>query len=131
MVEEAEELIVKTIDVDEHSWFLVQAEILPGENLKHLFKRAEAARQNEEGIRKLGHLRFARVHICGDVQLGDSAVSDLEIDEDLRDDAYDSPLAGETGLGDCFHEAHIGSAIDDTNVLLRKGSTERDGGFKV
>lgn len=131
VVEEVEQLVIEAIDVEEKGWLLVQVQVLPGENLEHLLERAEAARKDEEGIGQLGHLGFARVHGGGDVQLGEAAVCDLELDEAFGDDSNDAAAAGKTGFGDGSHQTDVGSAVDDTDALFGESATEGDGSFKI
>ena len=131
VVEEGEELIVEAVDVEQDDGLLVEFEGLPCEDFEHLLEGSEAAGQDEEGIGFLAHEGFAGVHGAGDMQLGDAVVGDLEIDEDLGDDAYDSTSVGEAGFGDGAHEADGGSAVDEADVLLGEGAAEVLGGFAV
>lgn len=109
----------------------MQAQVLPGENLKHLFERAEAAGQDEKGIGEFSHLGLTGMHGGSDVQFGKAAVRDLEFNERFRNNSDDSPLTGETGFGDGFHQAYIGATIDNTDVLFGETSAQRDSGLYV
>jgi hypothetical protein len=131
VVEEGEELVVKAVDVEQDYGLLVELESLPCEDFEHLFEGAEAAREDEKGVGLFSHERFAGVHGVGDVELSDAVVGDLEIDEDLGDDAYNAASVGEAGFGDGAHEADGGSAVDEADVLLGEGATKMFGGFAV
>lgn len=131
VIEKAQQLVIKAIDVDQYGRLLVQAQILPGEYLEHLLEGSEATGQDEEGIGELGHLGLASVHGRGDVQFGQAAMSDLGIDEHFGDDADDTALAGKTGFRNRLHKAYVGSAVDDADVLFGKGAAECNGRLKV
>lgn len=121
MVEEAQEVIVEAIDVEQEDWLVVEAEGLPSEDFEHLFERSEATRKNEEGLRLFGHEGLASVHGVDDVKLGDAVVGDFEIDEDLWDDTDDVAAGCEGRLGDGLHKAYIGSAVYEADVAGGEG----------
>ncbi len=131
MIQKVEKLVVEPVDVDEYGRLLVQTQILPCQHLEHLFEGSETAGQDKEGVCELGHFGFAGVHGGGDVEFGQAAVSDLQIDERFGNNAYDTSSAGETGFGERFHKPDIGSAIDHTDVLFCKRAAETDGRFKI
>ena len=122
MIEEAEQAIVESIDIEEQYGFGVKPEILPGEDLEEFFEGAVTAGESEEGVCLLGHECFAGVHGVYDVKLGDAAMGDLEIDENFGNDAGDVTSGSEGRVGDDLHEADVGSAIDETNVADGDGA---------
>ena len=95
VVEEDEELVVEAVDVEQKDGLRVDFEGVPGENLEELFEGAEAAGEDEEGVGFFSDEGLAGVHGAGDVELGDAVVGDLEIDEDLGDDADDLAVSGQ------------------------------------
>ena len=89
VVEEAEELVVEAVDVEQEDGLLVEIEGVPGEDFEEFFEGAEASGERNEGIGALTHESFAGVHGVGDVQLGDALVSDFQIDQNFGNDADD------------------------------------------
>ena len=68
-------------DVDDHDRLVVQAELLPGDDLERLVERAEAARQHREGIGHLEHAALALVHAVDDDELAEPGMADLAVVE--------------------------------------------------
>ena len=102
----------------------MEAEGLPGEDLEEFFEGAEAAGKREEGVGLLSHESLAGVHGVDDVKLGDAAVGDFEIDEDLWDDAGDAATGGNGGVGDGLHKADVGAAVDEADIARGESVAE-------
>src|SRR6266851_3949856 len=130
-VEEDEERVVEAVDVEQQDGLGVELEGLPGKDLEHLLKGAEAAGKDEEGVGLFAHEGFAGVHRVGDVELGDAVVGDFEVDEDLGDDTDDTASGGEAGFGYGTHEADCGSTVDEADAFLGEGAAEALGGFAI
>ena len=131
MIEKLDELVVEAADVDEDRRLLVQAKRLPGEYLEHLFECAEAARKHKEGVGQLTHHGLAGVHAGGDMQLGQATVCNLEVNEHLGDDTDNTSAMQKSGFSHGPHEANVGSAVDETDVLLSEGAAKLDGGIAI
>lgn len=131
MIEEGEERVVETVDVEQKYRFLMELESLPGKNFEHLFEGAETAGKDEEGVGLFAYEGFAGVHGVGDVELGDALVGNLEIDQNLWDDAYDAASSGKARLGYRRHEADGSSAVDEPNVFFGESAAELFGCFAV
>lgn len=127
MIEEVEKLVVEAVDIDQHDRLLMDPERLPGKDFEHLFERAVASGKDEEGVGEIAHHRLAGMHGAGDVKLGDAAVGDLKIHEDLGNDSDDATSEGKSGFGDGLHETDIRSAVDDADVALGEFAAELDG----
>src|SRR5690606_12146219 len=96
--------------VEEHQRPVVDAEHPRRPHLEQLLQRADAAGQHEERVGPGVHLALALAHVGRDDQLVGVAVGDLDVDEDLRDDA-DGPAAGGAGCaGDLAHAGDGGAA---------------------
>src|SRR6266480_3279382 len=62
VVENSNERVVETGDVEQPDGLEMQAKLEPGENLDDLLKRANTSRQRYERIRELRHAELALVH---------------------------------------------------------------------
>jgi hypothetical protein len=129
VVKKGEEGVVEAVEVEQEDGFAVEAEGLPGEDLEHLFQGAEATGEDEEGVGAPGHEGFAGVHGVDDVELGEAAMGDLHVDEDLGDDADDATSVSEGGVGDGLHEADVGAAVDEADAVGGEGLAEGLGGL--
>jgi hypothetical protein len=58
-------------------------------------------------------------------------MGDFEVNEHLGDDADDTATGGEGGFSECLHEADVGSAVDDADVLLCEDAAKFSSGFAV
>ena len=124
VVEKLKQLVIEAVDVEQDDRFLMQFECLPGKHLKHLFKGAIASGEDEEGVGLLAHERLACVHGAGDVKLGDAVVRDFEVNEDFRDNAYDTATGCQRGFCYSLHETNVRAAIDEADVALCQGAAQ-------
>lgn len=127
VVEEAEELVVEAIDVEQKDGLLVELEGVPGEDFEEFFEGSEAPGERNECISSLTHEGFAGVHGVGDVQLGDALVGDFQIDQNFRNDADDFAAGGQGCFCCGAHEADLGSAVDEADVVLGESASESFG----
>ena len=70
MVHEAGQPVPEAMDVEQAEGLGVIAERVPGPGLEQLVERADPARQGDEAVAQLGHLRLALVHVGDGVKLG-------------------------------------------------------------
>ena len=91
----------------------MDAQLGPGQDLKHLIERAQTARQDDERVGHGGHHHLALVHGLHDVQFGDGVVAQFARFKELGDDAHDPAVAFERGVGDSTHEARAAATIDE------------------
>jgi hypothetical protein len=131
MIEKGQQWVVEASGVEQEYGFGVNFEGLPGEHFEELLEGAEAAGEDEEGVGALAHECFAGVHGVGDVKLGEAVLGDLEIDEDLGDDADNVAACSERSLGDGAHEAYAGAAVDEADTTLGKGAAESLGHLAI
>jgi len=131
MIEEGKHGVIKARGVEQEDGLGVDLEGLPGQYLEEFFKGAEAAGQDDEGVGALSHERLARVHGVGDVELGETVVGDLEIDEDLGDDTDDVTTAGDGGFGYGLHEADLGAAVDEADLMYGESTAQGFGLFTI
>ena len=103
----------EAVDVEQPDRLRVQAELRPRQLLEQLVERPEAARKRSEPVGELGHQRLSLVQRPDDVQLGQSAVGELAIDEQLRDDADHLAARPECAVGDRAHQPDAPAAVDD------------------
>ena len=64
--EEGNQRIPEAAEIDDQDGLGVTVELRPRRNLDHLFQRAEAAGQRNEGIGALRHDSLALMHVGGD-----------------------------------------------------------------
>jgi hypothetical protein len=69
MVEQRAERVPEPLDVGEQNRLLVATKLRPGHLLDHLFKRADAAGQGDEGVGLVEHALLALMHVAGDDHL--------------------------------------------------------------
>src|SRR5690606_18842717 len=86
VIDEVQERVPVTVEVNQHDRLVVQPKLPPGQNLERLVERAEAARQDGKGVRQLDHQALAGVHAVDDMQLGHAAVADLAGVEEFGND---------------------------------------------
>ena len=60
--------------IDQDHGLVMKVQLPPGDNLERLVHRAEAARQDDEGVRQVEHLLFSRMHGVDNVQFGKTIV---------------------------------------------------------
>lgn len=133
VIQKDEELVVEAINVEQQDRFPVDIERVPGENFEELLEGTEAAGQRNESVRFFSDERLASMHGAGDVEFGKAVMRNLEINEDLGDDTDNSAVGGQSGFGNCFHEADVRSAVNETDIasgegpaqLFRSGSVDR------
>src|SRR6185503_14842507 len=118
MVHEVDEPVPVAADVQEAKRLLVIAERVPAPRIEKFVERSNSAREREEGVGELGHLRLALVHGLDDVEFGDAWVGDLDVDQRLRDDAINEPAHLEDAVGDHPHEAEPSAAVHQLDLLL-------------
>ena len=131
VVEEAEQLIVEAVDVEQEDGLLMKLEGVPGEDFEEFFEGSEASGKRDEGVGSLTHEGLACVHGVGDVQLGDALVGDFEIDQYFRNDADDIAASGEGCFSRSTHEADSGTAIDEAYVVFGQRAAQVSGYFAV
>lgn len=131
VIEEVEQAVVEAVGVEEKDGFLMQAERVPGEDLEELLEGAEASGKRDEGVSVLADEGLAGVHGVGDVQLGDAAVGDFEIDEHLWNNADDFTASGKRGFCDGAHEADLRASVDDADVSFGERAAKSFGSHAV
>ena len=115
VVEEGEEGVVETGDVQQAVGFAVKAELRPGEDFGEFLEGAEAAGQGDEGIRQLGHESLALVHGGDDAEVFESAVRNFFGNKGLGYDADDFATAGKHGVGDGSHQSDASTAVNEAD----------------
>lgn len=130
-VAEGEKRVEVAFHVEQGHRLPVEAELRPGEGLKELVECAEAAGQSEEGVSEFVHEGLAVVHGFDDVQMGEATVSDLPVDERLRDDTDGLAARGESGIGQSAHQAHGGSTADEAQTPARNFGAREARGHKI
>jgi len=96
VIEERLEPRPEPIDVEEHDRLGVIAEVQPGELLERLLERAEPAGRDDERVGELEQHRLALMHRVDDMELGQSAVRDLALDQRARMTPIARPPAAST-----------------------------------
>src|SRR5471032_1507605 len=115
--------------VDDHDRLGVQAEGPPGQDLEEFLQGADAARQDDEGVRALEHLQFALVHGLDDHGFGEILVARLTLQQEARDDAHDLAAALEGGVRGQTHQADATSAVNERYPLAGDQVAQAGGGL--
>jgi hypothetical protein len=131
VVKEVQQAVVKSLRVKERAGLGVAAELPPGPDLENLLQSADAAGQRDEGIREFGHERLALVHRSDDPKVVQAGVSDLALDQTLRDDP-DYVAAGRSRrVGHRGHQPNGRATINQTDSLSREKAAQRGRGLAV
>jgi len=109
----------------------VQAELPPGPDLEELFEAAQSAGKEHERIGQRRHLLLALVHRVHDAELGEAAMSDLEIEQVLGNDPDDRSAFLQRGIGDDAHQADIPAAVNQTPALRGEERSQLARGLTV
>ncbi len=131
VVKEGEETVVITVEVDEDAGLGVDAELCPGDDLDELVHGAVAAGEGDEGVGAVGEHGLALMHGADDVELGEAAVVDLALADDVGDDADDLAAGFEGGVGDDAHGADRGASVDEAVAGDGEEAAEIAGGIAV
>ena len=107
------------------------AELRPRQLLDEFFKRADAARQRDEGIGALEHQLLARVHILDDDEFIDVHEHLFARAEKFRDDAGDLAASAKHRFRDFAHQAEAAAAVDKANVGVGERLAELTRGESV
>jgi hypothetical protein len=131
VIEEAQQVVVETVHVQQPARLGVQAELRPGDRLEQFLEGADAARQRDERVGVLGHPRLALVHRVDDVHRGDAGVADLAGHERVRDHADHFTASIQHRVGDDAHQTDVAAAVDEAMATGDQRAAERPRGRGV
>jgi hypothetical protein len=97
----------------------MQAELRPGPRFEQFVHRADAAGQGEERVGQIAHEELALRHRADDVQLRQTCMPDLAIDQHLRNHADDAAAARQRRLGERAHQTDAPAAVHEREAALR------------
>src|SRR5215472_5378980 len=106
--------------VHDHDGLVVEAELFPGHALESLVERAEAARQDREGVRPLEHALLPLVHGAHDDELAHPRMRDLAAVQEVRNDSDDMAAGGECRVRRQAHEPDVAATIDQLHSGFRE-----------
>ncbi len=86
---------------------MLDLELVPGQHLKKLVGRAEAAGQGDEGVGQLGHQSLALVHVGDDAHVGHLGMGQFPLHQDLRNDADHLAALFEHAVGQDAHQTDV------------------------
>jgi hypothetical protein len=131
VIKEGEELVVETANIEQKNRLCVNLESMPGEHFEELFEGAEAAGQCDEGVGLFSDECLTGVHGAGNVQFGNAVMGDLEVDENLGDDANDLSVSSQRCFGNGLHKAYIGSTVDEADVASGESAAQIFGSCSI
>jgi hypothetical protein len=105
----------------------VNTELTPGENLEEAFQRPDSARQGNETVRQVGHLRLALVHRGYHDEVADSGVGCLLLDQLLGDDPGDVAPVLLHRVRQLAHDSNARSPIHQLDLLRGQELAEPSG----
>ena len=94
-------------------------ELRPGHDLDQLVEGAGAAGQGDERVGQVGHPGLALVHGADQLEPGQAGVSDLALDEVLRQYADHLAARCQRRVGQQAHQADVRAAVHDAVPGLR------------
>src|SRR5436305_4893242 len=124
MIEELQQPVPKAFNIQKPTGFDLNTKLRPGKNLREFFQRAETAGKGNEGVREISHHGFALVHGLDGMQFGESAVTDLPLNQAARHDANRFATVAQNRIGNNAHQANATTAKDQTNAALRQKLTQ-------
>ena len=104
--------MVESTGVKDVYLFVVDLQLVPGQQLKKFIEGTEAAGQDDGGVAAFVHHFFAGMHIRDDGEPGKTFVMVFPCGEDLGDNAFDLYACCEGGIRHQAHEALAAAAID-------------------
>ena len=120
MIQKVDKAVVIPFDIQQPAGLVVKSELGEGQNLKQLLKRADSARQGDECIGQLRHVRLTFVHRAHHPKLTEPRVGDFFVNQRLRNDANGRPACIDHCIGDNTHQTNAGPTIDQFQVAPRK-----------
>jgi len=79
--------------------------------------------QRHKPVRKLSHQCLTLMHRPDDMQISQSAMAELALHQGTRDDAAHLAARLEHRIGDCAHQAHRTTAVDQADICRSKRFT--------
>ncbi len=131
VVDEGEEIVVKSGDIKEAERFHMEAELAPGEDFAEFLESSETAGEGDEAVGEFSHEGFAFVHGIDDAEVGEFDFSEFFFDEELGDDADDFAAVVDDGIGDAAHESDVASAVDEFNAFTDEQFAKSVGSLDV
>ena len=110
--------------IDDDDRFVVQAKLLPGDDLERLVQGAEPAGQDDEGVRAVEHHALAGVHAVDDMQLGQAGMLDLKLLDVVGNDADHLAAGGQGRVGGDAHQADPAAAIHQLESAFANFTTD-------
>ncbi len=96
----------------------MESYLFPGQDFKEFGKGAEATRENQEDVRKIGHGFLAFVEVFGDDEAGQGFVSTFLAFEALWHDPCDIGTRLECGICHETHEPACCAAVDNIEAKI-------------
>ena len=124
-------LPVPLLGVKEDDRLGVPAQLLPGDDLEDLLKRAKAPGHGDDGLCQIEHHPLAGVHVGNQAQVRDRLVADLDPVEKLGNDPDDVGASREGTVGNRAHHPGLTTAVDQPEASLADHTTEGPGGGLV
>jgi len=115
-VEELEEWVEESSDIQHSDRFVMQPQLLPGEDFKEFVHGSDAARQDEEGVGQIHHATLPLVHGLDTNQLGNSVMCQFPADEVLGDHSDDLTSRRKTGIGEGSHQTDVTAAVNQSKA---------------
>lgn len=124
VLNESDQAVEKTTDVEQPDGFIVKCQLLPCERLEELVQCAKTTGQRDETITEIDHHLLALVHAYHNAQFGKATMSKLLFHECSRDDADDLAILRERPVRHGTHEADAAASIDESDATAGQEGSE-------
>ena len=111
-LEQLEQRVEETIDVEDAARLDVNPELGPRDHLEELVQGSESARQHDKGVGLVGHRRLRR----DDLQRRQAQVGDLLLFQISRDHSVHYAALGQHGVGEHAHQPDASTPVDQPDI---------------
>jgi len=124
VIEEGEEGIIISFDIQNSAGFCVKVELAGGEYFEQLIEGAESSGKCDKGIGQVEHGLFSGVHGGGHDHAGKAGMFNIFSPEGFGNDTPNLTAGGQCAFRCFVHQPNAASSGDETNPLFGKETSE-------
>lgn len=112
--------VEETVRVEQHDWFIVQAEFFVRDRLEKLIHGSSAARQDDNGVGNPDHHLLPLRHVIGMPHIRHPFMLPLDLDHEAGNDTRHLTSTIKDGVSDSPHQTGAATPIDKPPPLIDK-----------